>query len=272
MAKPSAPTPNPAEFTAPPIPPTVAAILAMQPAPQAPNQVAPQPLMAESIPSFDVRAGQTMAPQGYARGGQVQPHRGRIPQYAMGGPVPQPGMGGPPGGPPGGPSGGPSGPPMQQMVARFHQMLMQAVQSKEITPQLVNTAMQMAIAALQNPALYPQLLALAVQRGIASQGSLPPQFRPEVVQAIIEACKMVLQMVGGEGQPSAPPPPTEVPQMAAGGRIPISASPTSSKTGVKDDVPIRVSGGEYVIPKHIVDAKGTEFFDSMLSKYTEENK
>ena len=79
-------------------------------------------------------------------------------------------------------------------------------------------------------------------------------------------------MVGGAGQPSAPSPSAPVPQMAAGGRIPISASPTNSKTGVKDDVPIRVSGGEYVIPKHIVEAKGTEFFDSMLSKYTEEKK
>ena len=269
MAKPNVPTPNPAEFVAPPLPPAVAAILAMQPAPQAPNQAAPQPLMAESVPSFDIRAGQVMAPQGYAYGG-------RVPYYAMGGPVLQAGyaMGGPvlqAGLGPQGPES-PQGPSVQQTAARIQQVLMRALQTGTATPQLINTALQMAIATLQNPALYPQLRKMAIQRGHVSERDIPAQFNPTMVQAIISACEAVLRMAGGKGQPSAPPPPAQMPQMAAGGRIPVSASPTNSMTGVKDDVPIRVSGGEYVIPKHIVEAKGTEFFDSMLSKYTEEKK
>jgi hypothetical protein len=32
---------------------------------------------------------------------------------------------------------------------------------------------------------------------------------------------------------------------------------------------IEVEGGEYVIPKDIVKAKGTEFFDKMLASYKE---
>lgn len=264
MAKPNVPTSNPAEFVAPPLPPAVEAILAMQPTTPTPQQTPPQPFMPQSSPTFDIRAGQTMTPQGYAYGG-------RVPHYAMGGPVPQqvglmpqPGMGGPM------PQQAPQS--MQQITERIHQSMMRAVQSGKTTPQRINTLMQMAIAAQRNPNLYPQLRAIAIQRNLAPDKGLPPQFRPEVVQAIIDACQMVLKMVGGEGQPSAPPPVAQPPQMAAGGRIPISASPTNSKTGVKDDVPIRVSGGEYVIPKHIVEAKGTEFFDSMLTKYNEGSK
>jgi len=38
-------------------------------------------------------------------------------------------------------------------------------------------------------------------------------------------------------------------------------------TTTSDSIPIRVSKGEYVIPAHIVQMKGKEFFDSMLEKY-----
>ena len=38
-------------------------------------------------------------------------------------------------------------------------------------------------------------------------------------------------------------------------------------TSTSDSIPIRVSTGEYVIPAHIVQMKGKEFFDTMLEKY-----
>jgi hypothetical protein len=57
------------------------------------------------------------------------------------------------------------------------------------------------------------------------------------------------------------------PGFAMGGDIPEEMSPTNDKTGRADDIPIRVSGGEYIIPKHVVEAKGTEFFDRMLEQY-----
>lgn len=38
-------------------------------------------------------------------------------------------------------------------------------------------------------------------------------------------------------------------------------------SGVDDAVPARLSDGEYVIPKDVVDAKGTEFFDKLIERY-----
>jgi hypothetical protein len=48
-------------------------------------------------------------------------------------------------------------------------------------------------------------------------------------------------------------------------------SPSGDMTGKKDDIPIKVSGGEYIIPKHVVDMKGKEFFDTLLDKYNPDN-
>jgi hypothetical protein len=38
-------------------------------------------------------------------------------------------------------------------------------------------------------------------------------------------------------------------------------------TGRSDSVTIRASAGEYVIPEHVVRAKGTDFFDKLLEQY-----
>jgi hypothetical protein len=62
------------------------------------------------------------------------------------------------------------------------------------------------------------------------------------------------------------------PGYSMGGDIPEEMSPTKDRTGRADDIPIRVSGGEYVIPKHVVEAKGTEFFDRLLESHKKENK
>jgi len=38
-------------------------------------------------------------------------------------------------------------------------------------------------------------------------------------------------------------------------------------TGISDDIPARLSNGEYVIPADVVKRKGVEFFDKLLEKY-----
>ena len=38
-------------------------------------------------------------------------------------------------------------------------------------------------------------------------------------------------------------------------------------TGISDSIPARLSNGEYVIPKDVVERKGVEFFDKLLDKY-----
>lgn len=200
------------------------------------------------------------------------------PTYADGGPVPPTGM---PMNPQGGmmPQGGAqmgmqdmqgeiqriaqSNP---QVIQHIQQAIMQAMQSGQLTPEQLNTAVQLATAAAQNPELYPRLRQLAIQRGLATEQDLPQQYDQGIVFALILAGAAVQQQMGG-GQPQQGPTQT----LASGGRVhgymPQTASPTGDNTGRADDISIRVSGGEYVIPKHVVEAKGTEFFDKMLESY-----
>lgn len=228
-----------------------------------------------NFPVLDFRMQPT-----YADGGQV-------------GPMGQPMMGGAPiqGGAPmgGGNEGTATLEQMQGEAARImqqhpevaqkiQQAVMQAVQSGQITMEQLNTAMQMAVAAARNPALYPKLRALAIQRGLATEQDLPQQYDRGVVFAIILAAQAVQQQLGGgtanmPSQQLANGGRVETfadyyrPGFALGGDVPEELSPTGDRTGRADDIPIRVSGGEYVIPKHVVEAKGTEFFDKLLEQY-----
>lgn len=213
----------------------------------------------------------------YAQGGQVGP---------MGMPV-MPGQAGV--------SGAPAGTPVSgeelmgeaerisnanpQVVQQIQQAIMQAVQSGQLTMEQLNTAIELAKAAAQNPQLYPRLRALAIQRGLATEEDLPEYYDQGVVLALLLAAKAVEAQTGGSRQ-------RPMQQMMNGGQVqtfndfirpgsnakdggyaPMTASPTGDNTGRADDIPIRVSGGEYVIPKHVVEAKGTEFFDKLLDQY-----
>jgi hypothetical protein len=159
-----------------------------------------------------------------------------------------------------------------QVIQQIQQAIMQAMQSGQLTPEQLNTAVQLATAAAQNPELYPRLRQLAIQRGLATEQDLPQQYDQGIVFALILAGAAVQQQMGGGQQPQQGPTQT----LASGGRVhgymPQTASPTGDNTGRADDISIRVSGGEYVIPKHVVEAKGTEFFDKMLESYTGNKK
>ncbi len=171
-----------------------------------------------------------------------------------------------------------------QVVQQIQQVIMQALQSGELTMEQLNTAVQLAMAAAQNPALYPRLRALAIQRGLAAEQDLPQQYDQGIVFAILLAGTAAQQMMGGQS-PQQPAPQmlanggrvetfndTFRPGFNMGGDIPEEWSPTGDRTGRADDIPIRVSGGEYVIPKHVVEAKGTEFFDRLLESYKKDGK
>jgi hypothetical protein len=168
-----------------------------------------------------------------------------------------------------------------QVVQQIQQEIMAALQSGQLTMEQLNTAVQLAQAAIQNPELYPKLRALAIQRGLATQDELPPQYDQGIVFAIMIAGAAAQQATGGSGAPANMPAQKLAnggqvqtfndyyrPGFALGGDVPEDMSPTGDKTGRADDIPIRVSGGEYIIPKHIVDAKGTEFFDKLLEQYS----
>jgi hypothetical protein len=172
-----------------------------------------------------------------------------------------------------------------QMVQQIQQEIMGALQSGQITMEQLNTALQLAQAAIQNPELYPRLRALAIQRGLADEDELPQQYDQGIVFAIMLAGAAAQQAAGGGGATANMPSQQLAnggqvqtfneyfrPGFSMGGDIPMSMSPTGDKTGRADDVPIRVSGGEFVIPKHVVEAKGTEFFDKLLEQYSGKGK
>ena len=220
------------------------------------------------------QAAMMVAQQGkYADGGMVPPAPSAAPPQAGMAPQ-QPGLA---------PSGGAAPQRMslqqlQQEAQKFAQAnpqaiqliresLMEGVQSGDVTPQQITMLVQMAVAAAQNPELYPRLRQMAIQQDLADEEDLPMQYDQGIVFSLIVA-GTAMQQAGGAMQqaPATPAPQGATAMMKEGGHIPMTRSPTGDNTGRADDIPIRVSGGEYVIPKHIVERKGTEFFDKLIGK------
>lgn len=172
-----------------------------------------------------------------------------------------------------------------QAVQQIQQLFMQQAQSGQLSQQELNVIYQLAMTALRNPASYPQLRQYAITQGIAAAEDLPPQFDQPLVIAVILAIRATQAGVGGQdvvqggtpgmappappmgGAPAAPAaqmPGATIPSMAKGGPIP----------GGSDSKPVAIEAheGEYVIPKHVVDMKGREFFDRLLAQYGPDGK
>jgi len=143
-----------------------------------------------------------------------------------------------------------------QAVERVRQELMLAIQQGQFTMEELRMGVQMAKAALRNPDMYPQLRQLAIERGMASPDQLSPQYDPGYLFLIILGGEAVLS---GQGQQAA----GVRPSMERGGPLPEESS------NADGTIPINAHEGEYVIPKHVVRAKGTEFFDKLLEQYDE---
>jgi len=159
-----------------------------------------------------------------------------------------------------------------EIVARLRAGIEAGIQSGELDPNELNMIIQLAKTVMQNPEMYPQIRQMAIQRGIATEADLPAEFDQGLLIAIIAAAKSMEADVQLE---SAPQGGMQMPQggmqsaqmqqpqmsMATGGALPTDSP---NKDG---SIPITAHEGEYVIPAHIVKAKGTEFFDTMLEKY-----
>ena len=135
--------------------------------------------------------------------------------------------------------------------------------------------------------MYPQIRQFAIQKGLATEQDLPVEYDEGLVIALITAGKAMDADV--QFQPTQQMKDgglLEVPQ----GNMGLSKLPESvrNKMGYMQDggvlkgpahndggIPVKVAGvnnaemegGEYVIPKKVVMAKGTEFFDKMLANY-----
>jgi len=163
-----------------------------------------------------------------------------------------------------------------QMVQRLLARPVQLMQSGELTPDEVVTMGRVAEAAMFNPALYPQLRQFVAAQGMTP---LPPSFDPTVIINIIVISRALQQSMGSGGQATQP---GQVPSMDQAQMV----NPTGMQeggavfgpgTGRSDSIgtinrttstPVSIANGEYVIPAHVVRAKGRDFFDGLLRKYT----
>lgn len=170
-----------------------------------------------------------------------------------------------------------------EIVARVRAAIEAGIQSGELDPQGLNMAVQLAEVVLQNPDMYPQMRQFAIQRGLIAAEDIPEQYDQGLVIAIMIAAKSMkadvqledVQMNPEVGQvaPMQAQPAQPMQEMEFGGMV---NGPSHEDGGVRVKMrgggEIEVEGGEYVIPKDIVKAKGTEFFDKMLASYQGETK
>ena len=250
------------------LPPALASILNMQlPAVQQPAQMAPMAGLSSAAGIGPQQIGGGM-PMG-------------VPSFQEGGMIGEGGMPVPPGAVPGMPMAGvnpamDSETPMDaqamqmqinqvasrhpQAMAEIRNAIAEEMQSGDLTQQELNMIVQLAQLAANNPEMYPYVKQFAMQQGIAAAGDLPEQYDQGLVMVLLLAARAVQQDLGGApaGEMPANAGPV-IPSMQKGGMLPAS--------GKSEPILIEAHTGEYVIPKHVVDMKGKEFFDSLVEKY-----
>lgn len=156
-----------------------------------------------------------------------------------------------------------------EQVRQIQEVIQEALSSGELSMQELNLAVQLAVAAAQNPAMYPKLRQMAIEKGLGTEEDIPPEYDQSLVFSLILAGQAM--QAGGVGvqqgmEPTTPGGPAQR-LKNGGGVLPRNNNPRDDKAeGRKDDIKIAVSGGEYVIPAHIVLQKGTDFFDKMIGK------
>lgn len=253
-----------AQNTAPTIPPILQGLMAAPPSQMAAPAAQGRGL-GSAMPTLTAGA---MAPQ--------QAGFGQVPSYQMGGAI---GPGGQPMRPAGLQQAAPQGPvnpemlEMQlqqfaaqnpQVLAQIKQAINEAIMSGELTQQELNMMVQLATTVMRNPALYPQIRQFAIQQGIATEQDLSPEYDQGLIIAILIAARAAQADVGGQNMMAGGTP-------AMAGAAPIQSMKNGGRVKGSESEPVVIEAhtGEYVIPKHVVDMKGREFFDRMLEQYAE---
>lgn len=149
-----------------------------------------------------------------------------------------------------------------QAQQQIQAAIMEALQSGELTPQELNMIIQLTQVAASNPEMYPYVRNFAIQNGIATEEDLPEEYNEGLMVIMLTVAKSAQQMIQGGAQMP------EMPQAGlAGGQMQSMAKGGTVKGKADAPVPIMAHEGEYVIPKHIVQMKGREFFDGLVEKY-----
>jgi len=161
-----------------------------------------------------------------------------------------------------------------QVLAQIKQAINEAIMSGELTQQELNMMVQLATTAMRSPALYPQIRQFAIQQGIATEQDLSPTYDQGLIIAILVAARAAQADVGGQnmmagGTPAMAGAAPIQPMMGGGAPVQSMKDGGRVKGNASEPVVIEAHTGEYVIPKHVVDMKGREFFDRMLEQYAE---
>jgi hypothetical protein len=169
-------------------------------------------------------------------------------------------------------------------VQQIQMAVQQLIQSGSLTMQELNMLVQLATVAMQNPEMYPQFRAMVVRENLLTEQEINQQFDPGLLFTILilgQSMQATPQMGGMQpvaenpaltagatqmGGATGPQVSGSMPSMATGGPLPTRSNRADGS------IPIRAHEGEYVIPAHIVRAKGTEFFDKMLQNYSDDSK
>ena len=164
-----------------------------------------------------------------------------------------------------------------EQIQQIQKAIMAALQSGSMTQEELNMAVQLATVAAQNPEMYQYVRQFAIQQGLAGEQDLSPTYDQGLIFIILLAARAAQSAQGGQnmlqgGSPAmaAQQPMSDIsasqvssggmPSMGMGGKI-------NQKTGASEPIVIEAHTGEYVIPKHVVDMKGKEFFDNLVEKY-----
>lgn len=235
------------------------------------------PIASFMVPTMPQGRGLSGALPSLASGTAMQRGFNPMPSYQMGGAI---GPGGQPIRPAGLQQAAPQGqanPDMIEMqvqdfiqrnpqqVTQIQQLLADSLASGELTQQELNMVVQMATTALRNPALYPQLRQYLIQQNMADEEDLPPDFDQGLLITILIAGRALQANVGGQNMLAGGTP-------ALAGQQPIQSMKNGGRVRGEPSEPVVIEAhtGEYVIPKHIVEMKGREFFDRMLKQYSDD--
>lgn len=148
-----------------------------------------------------------------------------------------------------------------QEVQKIQEVIALAMQTGELTPEELNTAVQLAKTALARPESYPQIRAFAIQNGLATEQDIPQQMDQGLLYALIVAGKAMQsgaptnnQGNAMQGQGPSPTQHSVVPEYKKGGM-----------TGDKSHI-AKLHAREYVIPEYALIYHGKKHFDKLVEQ------
>jgi hypothetical protein len=149
-----------------------------------------------------------------------------------------------------------------QELAQIRQVIMQELQTGNLTPQELNQIVQLATVAAQNPSMYPQIRQFAIQQGIATEQDLPQQYDQGLVIVLLIAAKAAQQDLGGAPAGGAPASAGPIPSMKQGGPTP--------KGNSNEGFVAELHKNEYVVDADTLMYHGKKTFDALVAKAKED--